>query len=363
MPFGLPRPPAGHRAAAVLALAAIGGGLLSGAAIADPVGLGPWSSPTYVYAASDIQEVGYAYAPSVIAGHPERIYTCHSRTSGVIRDDIFLTKRSGGAIISSSSVLSAGTGWDSFHICDPSVVRVNVLHNGHTHPYAMFYLGNDVDASRHNQVGVAVADSLDGPWTRTGTPVVPYTAADQFQWGAGQPTATTIDPDAGTVLLAWTEGYSTGTVARVAKVDFSGGTPVLTDQHALPTAGLTDSGGNPDFVNNFDLAYSPARDRFYLVREGHPYPTGSSPDYISSHVQVSSIAGSDLWSGTGSWTPEGEITTAVTGHPRTHNPGFVRTVYGTLPDESQLSVVFTTAQLDPGSLFSYELWQTTASLN
>ncbi len=338
-----------HRRSTVVLLACAA--LVCPASTADAKPRG-WSAPSYVYAASEIQSPGYSYAPSVAGG---RIYTCHSRASGLVRDDIFLTKPG----VSSVSVLtSSASGWDSFHICDPSVVRVDVPYGGHTYSYALFYLGNDVDASRHNQVGVAVADSLDGPWTKLPAPVVPYTGSDEFQWGAGQPTATTIDAAAGTVLLAWTEGYNTGTLGRMARVDFSSGTPVLSGRQPVPTAGLTDLKGNPDFLNNFDLVYSPRRDRFFMVREGHPYPSGSSPDYISDHVDVNSISGAGLRSGTGTWRLEGRISA----QPRVHNPGFARTVYGTLPDESALTVVYTAAQFDPGALWTYQLWQTTTAL-
>jgi hypothetical protein len=324
--------------------------------------IGSWSTPIRLYAGSDVQGTGYAYAPSAVAGSPLRLYTCHSKATGTIRDDIFLTKKSGSTTTFSGSVLAgAGSGWDHFHNCDPSVVRVNVPFNGHTYSYAMFYLGNDVDASAHNAIGVAVADGLDGPWVKMPNPVVPFTGADPSEWGAGQPTATTIDPNAGTVVLAWTEGYSTGTVGRAAQVSFGTGTPVLSHRRQIPVTGLVDSTGGSDWLNNFDLAYSPQRDRFYLVREGHPYPS-SSPNYISDRVQIASMSGADFWNATGSWTTEGWITSATTGKARTHNPGLLRSIYGTLPDESKITVIYTSADPDPGSLWSYTLWQTTAAL-
>ncbi|WP_163569813.1 glycoside hydrolase family protein [Fodinicola feengrottensis] len=101
----------------------------------------------------------------------------------------------------------SASGWDSFHVCDPSVIRVNAVYNGVNYQYAMFYLGNDVDASAHNQVGVAYANSLDGPWVRYPLPLITFSSSDTGQWGAGQPSATTIDPAQGTALLFWTEGY------------------------------------------------------------------------------------------------------------------------------------------------------------
>ncbi|GAB3948878.1 hypothetical protein GCM10029976_080870 [Kribbella albertanoniae] len=324
--------------------------------------VGGWSAPIRLYAASDIQARGYAYAPSVVAGSPTRIYTCHSKAANTIRDDIFLTKVGG----TSTSVLTgSGSGWDHFHNCDPSVVRVNVPFNGQTYSYAMFYLGNDVDASAHNAIGVAVAHNLDGPWVKLPNPVIQFPGNAPTEWGAGQPTATTINAADGTVVLAWTQGLPSGNVGKAAQVSFASGTPVVQFERVLPMAGLTKSTGEPDDgLNNFDLVYSPPRDRFYLVREGHPYPSGSQPDYISDHLQIASISGAGFWGTPGvSWTVESTITSARTGRPRTHNPGFLRTAYGTLPNESELTVVYTSAGYDPDSLWSYTLWQTTAPLS
>jgi hypothetical protein len=317
--------------------------------------VGGWSAPIRLYAASDVQGRGYAYAPSAVAGSPTRLYTCHSRAANTVRDDIFLTKIGG----TSTSVLTGtGSGWDHFHNCDPSVVRVNVPFNGHTYGYAMFYLGNDVDASAHNAIGVAVADNLDGPWLKLPNPVIQFPGSSTSEWGAGQPTATTINADQGTVVLAWTQGLPSGNVGKAAQVSFGSGTPVVQFERVLPIVGQDDG------LNNFDLVYSPPRDRFYMVREGHPYPTGSQPDYISDHLQIASISGAGFWGTPGvGWTVESTITSARTGMPRTHNPGFLRTVYGTLPNESELTVVYTSAGYDPDSLWSYTLWQTTAPLS
>ncbi|WP_456283790.1 hypothetical protein [Microbacterium sp. JZ101] len=324
---------------------------------------GPWSVPTPIYAASSIQSPGYAYAPSGIDGSTERYYACHSRASGDIRDSVFLIKRVGDTVTSSTPVLSSSSsGWDSFHICDPSVVRVNSTLNGQSYTYAMFYLGNDQNCSCHNQVGVAFSNSLDGPWVKYPAPLIGFRAdAGTAEWGAGQPSATTVSVAGGVVALTWTEGYSDGTVGWMARVDLLTGTPTVSGAHGVPSGGLRDADGRADFLNNFDIAYSPVRDRFYMVRERHPYPS-SSPSYVSTAVEVLSIPGPDMWAGTGTWTVEGVIGSSISGTARTHNPGFVRTEFGTLPDEALLSVLISTSDPDPNSLWSYAIARTTAPL-
>ncbi len=345
----------------ILAAVAVAVLCLSGA---SATAAGPWSTATPIYAASSIQAQGYSYAPSGIAGPTERYYVCHSRASGDIRDDVFLVKRSGGSVTSSASVLTASaSGWDSYHICDPSVVRVNAVVGGQSYTYAMFYLGNDQNCSCHNQIGVAVANSLDGPWIKSPQPVVAFASGvATSQWGVGQPSATTVDAASGTVALFWTEGYSTGTKGRMALVDLNGGSgAVVSGVHDLTTSGLLDANGAQDFLNNFDVVYSPQRDRFYIVRERHPYPS-SSPSYISTTVEVLSLSGSNAWSGVGTWSLEGRIGPVTSGAPRTHNPGFLRTEFGTLPDESSLTVLFSTATLDPNSLWTYSIASSSAAL-
>ncbi|MFJ8895546.1 hypothetical protein ACIRCZ_13235 [Leifsonia sp. NPDC102414] len=328
--------------------------------------IGSWSTPSLVYTPTSVQTTGYSYAPDLIPGTTNRMWSCHSRTSGTVRDDIFETKLNGATLVSSASVLSGtGTGWDSFHNCDPSVVAVNATIAGTAFSYAMFYTGNDADCSCHNQIGVAFATSLDGPWTKYPSPVIAFDPAQPTtQWGAGQPSATSVDPAAGTVVLTWTSGYTStpsDSKGNFAQISFATGAPVVSSRHQIQTTGLTDSTGAADYLNNFDIAYSPTRDVFFLIREAHPYPT-SNPNYISSSVQVDSISGSAMWSGTGNWTVLSSIGSGVTGYARTHNPGFARTVYGTLPDESKLTALVTTSTLDPNSLWSYRVWSTTATL-
>lgn len=351
------------------------------AAIVAGVGLTPasatvsWSTSTLTttYAPTGAPNASgdrlyYAYAPSVVqSGDTTRIWTCHNSQSGVIEDDIFATKITSGSIVSDTSVLTkSSTGWDSFHICDPSVIRVNSVYNGTAYSYAMFYLGNDQNASAHNQIGVAYSNSLDGPWLKNPTPLVTFTGSDTSLWGAGQPSATTIDAASGTALLFWVEGYGSAETTKTyrAEIDLDGATgPVVGSKLQVTASGLTSATGGTDWLNNADFAYDPSRDRFYAVREQHPYPT-TDPNYIGSSLQVVSIAGASIWGGGGSWTVESNITPSLTGYDRNHNAGIARTEFGTLPDSSKLTVVFTTSCGScSNSLWQYQLHQITGAIS
>lgn len=305
----------------------------------------------------------YSYAPSVIVeGSTEHIWTCHNDTDGDVRDHIYYTRRVSGVVQESRSVLgpAADGRWDGWHICDPSVVRSDVVYEGVPYAYVMFYLGNDRACSCNNQIGVAFAQSVGGPWVRAPDPVVGW--SDAGQWGVGQPSATSVN-GVGRFLLFYTQGDASGT--RAFRRDLDVGTAPFSTGPALQltNAGLTDSTGAGDYLNNFDVAYDASRDRFYAVREQHPYPS-ADPDYIGASLQIVSLPGTNVWNGGGSWTVEGSVTPAMTGFARNHNGGLKRNAYGGLLSPDQLSVMFTDSCENCGmSLWSYDLWQVDGTLN
>lgn len=317
----------------------------------------------------------YTYAPSVVRdGNTEWIWSCHNDEAGVIKDHVYLTKRLDGEIQESHSVLQASPApaWDSFHVCDPSVITGNYSYNGQRYRYAMFYLGNDLDASAHNQIGVAFAKNPEGPWVKFPDPLVTSNRTDQ--WGVGQPSAIALPGRSGRVILAYTRG-DTSTRAYIRQLDMSNmqhlkiGEPIL-----LPTAGLVGRDGESDYLNGYDIALDRSGQRVYTVREQHPYPN-DNPWWIGASVQVNSIDTADLLTGKGTWRVEGAINEELTGFARNHNAGFVRTWRGYLPQQHSLAVVFTDscASLPTvdnpdwslatcDSLFSYDLWEIAGSI-
>lgn len=305
----------------------------------------------------------YSYAPSVVQrGDTRWVWTCHNAESRVIRDHVYLEKFVHGRLVEDRSVLQATEGaWDSFHTCDPSVVTGRFRYGGTTYGWAMFYLGNDVDASRHNQIGVAFAKSPEGPWVKYPGPIVPFDVTTQ--WGVGQPSAVSTNPASGKVTLFYTRG-DTSTRAYWRSLDFGDmGKPVIGDAHLVPLSGLHGTDGAADHLNDYDVAYDRARNAFVAVREQHPYPT-DNPSWIGATTDVDTISVSGLLSGTGTWRSLNSIGPSLTGLGRNHNAGLVRTATGALPDPRHATVVFTSscAGSTCDSLYSYDLWQLTGSL-
>jgi hypothetical protein len=305
----------------------------------------------------------YAYGPSVIdTGRERRIWTCHNSQPRVIRDDIYATRIVDGAVVDDRSVLQASAGgWDSFHVCDPSVVAGRFGFDGRRYSYAMLYLGNDLDASAHNQIGVAFATTLDGPWVKYPHPLVTFD--EPTQWGVGQPSALSLRGDSGKLLLFYTRG-DTSTRAYVRELDLSDmRQPRVGDAVLVPTTGLTGSDGGPDWLNNYDVALSRDRERLYAIREQHPYPT-DNPWWIGASVQLVSADARQIVRGTGTWRVEGTISPALTGLARNHNAGLARTEEGLLPERHRIAVLFTDSCAGPtcDSLFGYDLWELTGRL-
>lgn len=339
-----------------------------------------WSpaSPQQVYSPASSQM--YVYAPSaVVDGGNTYYYTCHNDVSGQIKDHIYFSQvNTAGATPQQDNSVLQGTGgaWDSNHVCDPSIVAARVDYNGTTYSLAMFYLGTSYPNSR-NEIGVAFSNSYAGPWVKYPTPIVTTPFTDANRWGAGMPSATTVDYNSGRVMLWYSvDGNNSNSGTRAEYVDSENiayfreltlgdmSNPVIGPPVEITTSGLVSTTGGEDILHNFDVAYNPSRNRFYMVRERHPFPTGD-PWYISTELEVSSIPGPSIWNGTGTWTTEAVITPSQTGFPRNHNPGILRTKWGTLPNDNEVTVIFTDSNTGtfPGSLWSYDLWKVSGPIS
>ncbi|KFU82729.1 hypothetical protein SAMN04489729_6157 [Amycolatopsis lurida] len=318
----------------------------------------------HVYSPASGQQ--YAYAPSAVvdSGHTY-YYTCHNSSPGLIRDHVFFSQVdvASGTPQRDFAVLGPGGGgtWDSTHVCDPTVVAAKTAYRGQTYQYLMFFLGTAQD-NTGNQIGLALANDLAGPWTKYPAPIV----ANPFEpgmWGVGQPSATTVNPEAGEVLLFYTAGGPTTTAWRRHLTLGDLDDPTIGSALQVTNDGITGSDGGADVLHNFDVVYDPPRDRFYAVRELGPYP-GGQPSYISRSLEIDSIDGASIWNGRGKWRNEARISPETTGFPRNHNPGILRNIYGMLPSTTELTVVFTKSRTGgfPDSLWSYDLWRITGRL-
>jgi hypothetical protein len=98
-----------------------------------------------------------------------------------------------------------------------------------------------------------------------------------------------------------------------------------------------------------------SRDRFWLIRSGHPFP-GGCPNIISDHLQVASIPGSSVWSASGQWTVHANVTGALLGSARVFDGGFAKTPYGAPLSADRLDLVVSVSQAGVGNNFGTALW-------
>jgi hypothetical protein len=307
----------------------------------------------------------YCYAPCAIQENDRlQLFACRNETAGVIRDHLYRLDCSADQSPRLQLVLAPAQkdGWDSFHVCDPSVIEGEFHVDGATRRYALFYLGNNVDACKNNQIGVALADDLAGPWRRSAQPIVPDTQVGH--WGTGQPSAVSIDRK-GRVILFYTRLANHRVSGYFRELDLSAmDAPIIGPETALPTKGLLKSNGRPDWLNNFDVVRDTSRNRYLIVREQHPEPS-NEPRFISAQLQICAIP-LDLKSAV-SWRRLGELTPQMSRSPRNHNACFVRTSFGDLPDPSKATVIFTTAKAEPElhgvfAPWTYQLHEISATL-
>jgi hypothetical protein len=282
----------------------------------------------------------YCYAPTVVAdGEREWMWACRNEHDGVIRDEIYFFEGNTHLLSAGTSVLKGSVApgaWDGFHICDPSVIVGDFRVAGAKFRYAMVFLGNNVDASANNEIGMAFANEPGGPWMPDGEPIVAH--RQNGFWGVGQPSLTRTRD--GQYLLFYTKG-DPGTDGFVRNIDFRhANRPRVGREIRLSKVGLTRRDGNPDYWSNFDMVYDPVRDWFWAIRDQHPF---GRPTRIAAALQVLSLPAKEIFKRNARWTVQGTITPQITGFPRNHNACIVRTCDGTLPDANSIRICFTTA--------------------
>ena len=311
----------------------------------------------------------YRYAPTAIEENGVRTwFWCANWASGVVTDHIVMRvdtwNGSGWTAGAEKVALAPGPpgAWDDRHVCDPEVVAGEFRYTapGQSAPtiyrYALFYLGANDEAGSGgvNQVGWALAESLDGPWIRVSTDA-PLVAATAW-WGAGQPSAVSLDGK-GDVLLFYTRGDAQGTRTMRRRASLGDAhAPVLEAESEVPVAGLERLDGSPDPDNHGGaVVYDPARDLLWLVRGVHPFPA-SCPDFISEALQVASIPAPAIWTGSGRWTVHANITRSMAGTDRVFDGGFVRTPTGQTLVANTIAPVLSVAQECAGNDFASSLW-------
>lgn len=325
----------------------------------------------------------YRYCPAAVeVGGVRHVFYCRNKDAYSVVDYIYHAVPSpSGALAGETVVLapadSVGAAWDSYHVCDPSVIAGRFWYGGRYYRYMMAYLGvkgRPGDASSdgakcvNNKVGLAVSDSLDGGWTRMGADCVVKTATPA-SWGVGQPSVVSLDGagkvalfysgDYGTRMLALDFGSADATASSLREHFGDEGTFVSTagvgDMKGVQTSGFT--------ITNGDFAWNRETGCLYLVADTPDqaeswYDDGGCGLSITKAVTVYRAALGELsaagvasarWEKMCRIRPD-DLTLDFRTDFRIHNAGLVRGSRGELAGKTAFVSV---AHLEPNPLYTY----------
>lgn len=252
----------------------------------------------------------YAWAPSaVVEGDKMYMFYNSNKTAG--QNDASVALRVGTASANGwefgerTVVLEASeSGWDAGGVSDADVVKGTFSYQGTQYSWLMAYQGRPDRAETEHQIGFALANAPEGPWVKTGDPVIGYdSAVTGYAWGVGQPSLISYDRG-GKVYLSYTRGEALFTGQFLAELDCSDCAAVKGADAAfmLPEAGLRDGGSGQLMFNN--AGFAARGNDWYVARDFNP--VASAAPSVATAVQVAHIAQADVYTAGGSWTVDEE---------------------------------------------------------
>lgn len=283
----------------------------------------------------------YNYCPSPVLtdGESMTVFFCANTLPGLVIDDIYARK---GRLENGCwhfgerfRVLEPSRlGWDCIHVCDPDVIKGDFRYKGERYEWLMVYLGCDIHYCYHNQIGIAFAKDIEGPYVKyNGNPIVGYD--ETFHWGAGQASLLSLD-GGGKFRMVYSQTVhdyarhiqETHTFWR--DFDLSDADrPVIGEEVLLHGGGLSNRDGEGNVpVCNPAIVWDRERDLYYMTREGTPFDRTASPDFIAPYTGISVISREDFERNEGGWMTVYNVDEKDTGFSRNHNAGLPKDAYG-----------------------------------
>jgi hypothetical protein len=300
----------------------------------------------------------YNYAPSVIEDQYKIRYAfvCQNRDPFEIVDYIYLFKgipTEGGYVWQPGTpvVAPSETGWDNCHICDPDVREFKTTYNGETYNWIMTYLGVDRWDCNHNQIGLAVSKSIEGPWVKYDkNPLVQY--ADTSKWGVGQSTSVVLDST--TIRLFYHSTLNPGKYFVFRDIQLNNLNDIrMGEEKNIP--GMS-ANSYPAFSDNYVFMVSEEREKEEYENV--------IPTWVGNYSRLRCIDKREgITSSVERWTELGHVGPAESGFPRNHNPGILTDSKGYMLTEDELIMYFTTAVTGEDWLWSYDLYSARFDLN
>lgn len=288
----------------------------------------------------------YNYAPSVIQDEYgiRYAFVCQNLDPFKIVDYIYLYKgiptKNGYTWQPGTRILDpSDSGWDINHICDPDVRKFKTRYNGETYEYIMTYLGTDQWDNFHNQIGLAVAKSIEGPYVKfSGNPIIGST--NKQTWGVGQSTSIVMNDS--TLRVFYTNSGK----------DFSYRDLVMNNLNNIKYG---EEKYIPQMPSNNYPAFSDKN--VYMVSERRVDMDKQIPTWVGNVALLSYIPREkDLGTKGSEWTKIGAVTPKESGFPRNHNPGILTDEKGYMLNDDELIMYFTPAVTGANWLWSYDMY-------
>ena len=285
----------------------------------------------YAYAATAVgpDVVGttgyYDYSPSAIQTGLQQDYWWCGDLPGHTTDTILHERKSDSAhvTIPEHAVLSEGPAgsWDAQFVCNPNVVEgqfPNVLGNGVTYTYAMYYVGfNSANTSADNQIGVAFSTNGD-TWTKYPNPVIASPYSGGTFYGAAQPNAVYVN---GVLTLAYE--YQEGPNQHLEATSTDG-------IHFATTGTFTTAGLATPTATWGGASYNPADGKWYAAFNDDPTRSPATTGGIAERGQPGITLYSTSDPLAGAWQQLDTVDTAVTGYEDNFIAGILRNPDGTV---------------------------------
>ena len=303
-------------------------------------------------------EVGFFASSASVFEENGTTYYIYEANKNKNEETVYFAMRSSTGDLSDASYSKAkiilepsASGWDRY-INSPSVVKGEFKKDGKTYNYIMTYGGRKSERDLANQVGLAYAESLEGPWTKLEKPIIKYDAEESGdEYGAGAPSMVSYDKK-GKVRLFYSYAETNLCNEKVIDCDFSDLDHIVMDAGGrhISVNGLRDNADNVIF-SNADFAID-SENNLYVVRDVYPL-SYNTPGHATS-IQTAKADARILNDFVNyEWDVRNTLNTSMTvdfedddsmGWDEIYSPAFVTDAYGHIPEGSdKLVIVYSTA--------------------
>lgn len=178
--------------------------------------------------------------------------------------------------------------WDKY-IFSPSVIKGEFKKGAETYNYLLAYGGRKTSNDIANQIGIAYAKELTGPWIKHPEPLIKYDAGIYGdEYGAGAPSLVSYDKK-GKVRIFYSYAETNLANERVLDADLSDLNNIILDKgtRQISVDGLRDN-ADMTILANADFALD-ENDTLYVVRDVYPLSSNIPGNATSLQVAKANV--------------------------------------------------------------------------